>query len=48
MFIPNYGFDIDILPTEEFSYVLVNPGDFQGIETLLWNGIVIGVGRRKY
>jgi hypothetical protein len=32
MYVPGSSFDVDILPAEGFSYVLVDPGVFQDIE----------------
>jgi hypothetical protein len=37
MSVPSSSFDVDILPAERFSYVLVDPG-------VLWNGVCVRIG----
>ncbi len=41
MSVPSANLDIEILPAEEFSYVLVDPGDFRNIEGFSYEKVLV-------
>jgi hypothetical protein len=41
MSVPSSSFDVVILPTEGFTYVLVDPGVFRGIEGFSFGNVLV-------